>query len=217
MGRIMIVVVYVLAMVGVGYWAMKKTRNVGDFFLGGRTIGPWMSAFAYGTTYFSGGRVHRLRGKARLGVRHSHDVDSPGQHDRGKPAGTGAYSARDAHHDSQAKCTAPCRFLASRYNSQLLKLAAALIIFVFLVPYSRLGLHGPWLSVSEELRYVHLAALAFLAALTGVYLVMGGYFALHHDRFCAGIVGDLRRDDNGSVSCLEGGRFWSRDHCPAQA
>ena len=52
MGRILIIVIYVLAMVGVGYWAMKKTRNVGDFFLGGRTIGPWMSAFAYGTTYF---------------------------------------------------------------------------------------------------------------------------------------------------------------------
>ena len=48
-----IVIIYVLAMLGIGYWCMKKTHNVGDFFLGGRSLGPWMSAFAYGTSYFS--------------------------------------------------------------------------------------------------------------------------------------------------------------------
>src|SRR5690348_9855853 len=48
-----IVVAYVLGMLAVGYWSMRRTRSVGDFFLGGRTLGPWMSAFAYGTTYFS--------------------------------------------------------------------------------------------------------------------------------------------------------------------
>ena len=48
-----IVVVYVLVMLGIGYWCMRRTKTVGDFFLGGRTLGPWMSAFAFGTTYFS--------------------------------------------------------------------------------------------------------------------------------------------------------------------
>ncbi len=48
-----IVVLYVAVMLGVGYWCMRRTKDVGDFFLGGRTLGPWMSAFAYGTTYFS--------------------------------------------------------------------------------------------------------------------------------------------------------------------
>ncbi|HVI96143.1 MAG TPA: sodium:solute symporter, partial [Anaeromyxobacter sp.] len=48
-----ILVVYVLAMLAVGYLAMRRTRDVKDFFIGGRTLGPWMSAFAYGTTYFS--------------------------------------------------------------------------------------------------------------------------------------------------------------------
>jgi Na+/proline symporter len=48
-----IVVLYVIVMLLVGYWCMKRTKTVGDFFLGGRTLGPWMSAFAYGTTYFS--------------------------------------------------------------------------------------------------------------------------------------------------------------------
>ena len=47
------VVVYVLLMLAIGYWCMRRTKSVGDFFLGGRSLGPWMSAFAYGTTYFS--------------------------------------------------------------------------------------------------------------------------------------------------------------------
>src|ERR1035438_2670056 len=50
---VVLVVLYVIVMLAVGFWCMKRTRDVGDFFLGGRTLGPWMSAFAYGTTYFS--------------------------------------------------------------------------------------------------------------------------------------------------------------------
>ena len=48
-----IVVVYVLVMLGVGWVSMRRTKDARDFFIGGRSLGPWMSAFAYGTTYFS--------------------------------------------------------------------------------------------------------------------------------------------------------------------
>ena len=45
--------VFLAGMVAIGVWGMRKTSTLNDFFLGGRTIGPWVSAFAYGTTYFS--------------------------------------------------------------------------------------------------------------------------------------------------------------------
>ena len=47
------VFVFVCLMVGVGIYAMRRTKTTADFFLGGRNVGPWISAFAYGTTYFS--------------------------------------------------------------------------------------------------------------------------------------------------------------------
>ena len=50
---IVLISMFLLAMIVIGLWGMRKTTNIGDFFLGGRTIGPWISAFAYGTTYFS--------------------------------------------------------------------------------------------------------------------------------------------------------------------
>ena len=48
---------------------MRGTRSFNDFFLGGGGIGPWMTAFTYGTAYFSAGGVHRVRRQGRLGVR----------------------------------------------------------------------------------------------------------------------------------------------------
>ena len=50
---VILISIFLLGMIIIGIWGMRKTSNVGDFFLGGRTIGPWISAFAYGTTYFS--------------------------------------------------------------------------------------------------------------------------------------------------------------------
>ena len=46
-------IAYLAIMVGIGIYCRKKTSNVDDFVLGGRSIGPWFTAFAYGTSYFS--------------------------------------------------------------------------------------------------------------------------------------------------------------------
>ncbi|MDR1099590.1 MAG: sodium transporter, partial [Treponema sp.] len=46
-------VIFLALMTGIGIWGMRKTKTLGDFFLGGRTMGPWVSATAYGTSYFS--------------------------------------------------------------------------------------------------------------------------------------------------------------------
>jgi Na+/proline symporter len=51
--NIAIVIFYFAILVGLGIIAARKTKTLNDFFLGGRTLGPWISAFAYGTTYFS--------------------------------------------------------------------------------------------------------------------------------------------------------------------
>ena len=53
MASLILLLVFLVVMVAVGIWGMRKTSTLNDFFLGGRSCGPWMSAFAYGTTYFS--------------------------------------------------------------------------------------------------------------------------------------------------------------------
>lgn len=46
-------VVYIAIIAVVSVISSRKVKNLDDFHLGGRSIGPWLSAFAYGTTYFS--------------------------------------------------------------------------------------------------------------------------------------------------------------------
>ena len=40
-------------MIAVGFYCRKHTTDVRGFVLGGRSVGPWLTAFAYGTSYFS--------------------------------------------------------------------------------------------------------------------------------------------------------------------
>ena len=51
--KIILLVLFFAITVAIGFYCRKKSANVNQFVLGGRSIGPWMSAFAYGTSYFS--------------------------------------------------------------------------------------------------------------------------------------------------------------------
>ena len=47
------VAVYAIFVAIIGIFANKKSKSMGDFTVGGRNAGAWMSAFSYGTAYFS--------------------------------------------------------------------------------------------------------------------------------------------------------------------
>ena len=51
--KIIFLIVFFAVMVGVGLYSRKHATNVNDFVLGNRSVGPWLTAFAYGTSYFS--------------------------------------------------------------------------------------------------------------------------------------------------------------------
>ena len=51
--KIGMLLVFFGIMLGIGFYCRKHTTNVDGFVLGGRSVGPWLTAFAYGTSYFS--------------------------------------------------------------------------------------------------------------------------------------------------------------------
>jgi solute:Na+ symporter, SSS family len=79
-------------------------------------------------------------------------------------------------------------FLAARYGSRALQAVAALIVFLFLVPYSASVLMGLSYLFEMTLHIRYETALWFLTALTAVYLSMGGYFAVAISDFIRGIL-----------------------------
>ena len=51
--KVLLLVLFFGCMAAIGVYCRKHARSVGDFVLGGRSVGPWLTAFAYGTSYFS--------------------------------------------------------------------------------------------------------------------------------------------------------------------
>lgn len=51
--KLLILIIYFTVMIGIGLYCRKHATDVNGFVLGGRSVGPWLTAFAYGTSYFS--------------------------------------------------------------------------------------------------------------------------------------------------------------------
>lgn len=181
-------VIYVLIMLAVGYWSMKKTKSVGDFFLGGRSLGPWMSAFAYGTTYFSAVMFIGYAGKLGWGFGIHTMWIVIGNTVIGTLIAWKVLAGRTRDMTTRLNALTMPEFLRTRYDSKALQIIGALVVFVFLVPYSASMLMGMSYLFEMTLHIKYNSALYFLTALTAIYLVMGGYFAVAVSDFLRGIV-----------------------------
>jgi solute:Na+ symporter, SSS family len=183
-----VVVIYVLIMLGIGYWCMRRTRSVGDFFLGGRSLGPWMSAFAYGTTYFSAVLFIGYAGKLGWGFGINTMWIVVGNTLIGTLLAWKILAGRTRDMTVRLNALTMPEFLRTRYNSLPMQIMGALIVFVFLVPYSASVYMGLSYLFQLTIGLKYDEALIFLAVLTGVYLIMGGYFAVAVSDFLRGIV-----------------------------
>lgn len=177
-GKLAAIAAYMIVMLLIGYWSMRRTKNVGDFFIGGRTIGPWVTAMAYGTTYFSAVLFVGFAGKLGWGFGMNALWIAVGNTLIGV-LGVWLLFARPTREMTERldAITMP-EFLDARYGLPWLKPLSALVVFVFLVPYSASVYQGLAYLFQENLGMPYGQVMALMAVLTGVYLVMGGYFAV---------------------------------------
>lgn len=183
-----IVVFYVLIMLGIGYWCMRRTKSVGDFFLGGRSLGPWMSAFAYGTTYFSAVLFIGYAGKLGWGFGIHTMWIVVGNTLIGTLLAWRLLAGRTREMTARLNAITMPEFLRARYGHTPLQSLSALVMFIFLVPYSASVLMGLSYLFEMTLHISYEHALYLLTALTAIYLVMGGYFAVAFSDFIRGII-----------------------------
>lgn len=186
---IVALVLFALVMIVIGWRSYHKTKTMDGFLLGGRNIGAWVSAFAYGTSYFSAVIFIGYAGK------HGWDIGIGSMWIGIGNAVFGCLLAwllaakrtRRMTHKMKAK-TMP-EFFEARYLSKPMKIFAAIVIFVFLVPYSAAVYKGlgtmfntifPTISVNY--------CMLIIAVLTATYLVLGGYVATAYTDFVQGII-----------------------------
>ena len=186
--QIIIFSLYVLFLLFIAVFSHRKTKTTEDFFLGGRKMGAWMSAFAYGTTYFSAVIFMGYAGKygwnlglsaTWIGIANAAIGTFLVWRLMAKP------TRRITHRLGSA--TMPDFFL-KRYNSSSMKITAALIIFVFLVPYCASVYQGLGYFFESVFGLPYEYCMVAMAVLTAIYLLAGGYIATALTDFVQGIV-----------------------------
>lgn len=181
-------VVFVIVMISVGLYSRKKVNSVKDFFLGGRNVGPWISAFSYGTTYFSAVIFIGYAGKIGWGFGLSSTWIGIGNAILGSLLAwlVLAKKTRKMTHELNAS-TMP-EFFEKRYGSKAMKIVTAIIIFVFLVPYSASVYQGLSYLFEKALGIPFIYCMLAMAILTGIYIMLGGYVATALNDFIQGLV-----------------------------
>ena len=128
--------IYVAMIIGIATVTKKKIKGVSDFLLGGRNVNPWMSAFSYGTAYFSAVIFIGFAGKMgwSFGIPTMWIV--VGNTIVGSFLAWQVLGKKTREMTHRLGASTMPSFLEKRYKSKNLESLTAFIIFFFLVPYS---------------------------------------------------------------------------------
>lgn len=186
--KIALVVVFFAIMIGVGVYSRKSATDVNGFVLGGRSVGPWLTAFAYGTSYFSA--VVFIGYAGQFGWKYGLASTWIGLGN----AFIGSLLAwvvmgrrtRVMTHHLDAK-TMP-EYFGKRYDSNSLRIVASIIAFVFLIPYTASVYKGLSTLFGLAFDIDYRWCVIGMAILTAVYVILGGYMATAINDFIQGII-----------------------------
>ena len=186
--KVILLLAYFAVMIGIGLYCRKNATDVNGFVLGGRSVGPWLTAFAYGTSYFSA--VVFVGYAGQFGWKYGIAATWAGIGN----AVIGSLLAwvilgrrtriMTQHLDS---ATMP-QFFGERYSSKALKIAASVIIFVFLIPYTASLYNGLSRLFGMAFDIDYSVCIILMAVLTAIYVIAGGYMATAINDFIQGII-----------------------------
>lgn len=186
--KLIFLICFFAIMIVVGFFARKHATNVGDFVLGGRNVGPWLTAFAYGTSYFSAVVFVGYAGQFGWKYGISATWIGIGNAFIGSLLAWVILGRRTRVMTNHLKSSTMPDFLGSRFDSKAIKIAASAIAFVFLVPYTASVYNGLSRLFGMAFNIPYWACVLAMAALTGLYVILGGYMATAINDFIQGII-----------------------------
>lgn len=186
--KILFLVIFFALMILVGIYSRRHATNVGDFVLGGRNVGPWLTAFAYGTSYFSA--VVFIGYAGQFGWKYGISATWIGLGNAfiGSLLAWVVLGRRTRVMTNHLKSATMPDFFGSRFNSKAMRIAASAIVFIFLVPYTASVYNGLSRLFGMAFNIPYKVCVAAMAALTGLYVILGGYMATAISDFIQGII-----------------------------
>ena len=186
--KLFFLIIFFAVMVGVGLYARKHATNVNDFVLGGRSVGPWLTAFAYGTSYFSAVVFVGYAGQFGYKYGLASTWIGIGNALIGSLLAWVVLGRRTRIMTNHLSAATMPDYFGKRYNSNALRIAASAIAFVFLIPYTASVYNGLSRLFGMAFDIPYEVCVIVMAVLTCVYVILGGYMATAINDFIQGII-----------------------------
>ncbi|MBP5705981.1 MAG: sodium:solute symporter, partial [Spirochaetales bacterium] len=186
--KILLLVIFFCIMVAVGVYSRRHATDVNGFVLGGRTVGPWLTAFAFGTSYFSAVIFIGYAGQFGWNFGLASTWIGLGNALIGSLLAWMVLGRRTRIMTQHLNSATMPDFFGKRYKSDSLKFAASIIVFIFLIPYTASLYNGLSSLFNMAFNIPYWICIIVMAALTCVYVVFGGYMATAINDFIQGII-----------------------------
>ena len=186
--KILMLAIFVVITVGVGLYFRKRNTDVSSFVLGGRSVGPWLTAFAYGTSYFSAVVFVGYAGQFGWKFGISSVWIGLGNAFIGSLLAWVVLGRRTRLMTRHLGSSTMPEFFGARYLSKGLKIGASIITFIFLVPYTASLYNGLSRLFAMAFNIDFTICIVAMAVLTCIYVIAGGYIATAANDFIQGII-----------------------------
>ncbi len=175
-------------MIVVGFVCRKHAKSVDSFVLGGRAVGPWLTAFAFGTSYFSAVIFVGYAGQFGWNFGLASTWIGLGNAFIGSLLAWVVLGRRTRVMTQHLGSKTMPDFFEKRYDSKNLKVIASFIVFVFLIPYTASLYNGLSSLFNNVFDIPYWVIVVGMAILTGIYVIFGGYMATAVNDFIQGII-----------------------------
>ncbi len=186
--KIALLIVYFGILIGIGFYCRRHATDVNGFVLGGRSVGPWLTAFAFGTSYFSAVVFVGYAGQFgwRFGI--AATWAGIGNALIGSLLAWVILGRRTRIMTQHLDSATMPQFFGKRFDSKALKIAASVIIFIFLIPYTASLYNGLSRLFGMAFNIDYSICIILMAVLTAIYVTAGGYMATAINDFIQGII-----------------------------
>lgn len=184
-----LIICFFALMIGIGVKSKKHATDVNGFVLGSRSVGPWLSAFAFGTSYFSAVIFVGYAGQFGWNFGLSSTWIGLGNAFIGSLLAWSVLGRRTRVMTQHLGSKTMPDFFGARFKSKGLKVAASIITFIFLIPYTASLFNG--LSRLFSMAYDGIdysVCVIIMSVLTGIYVLIGGYMATAINDFIQGLI-----------------------------
>ncbi|MDD2414518.1 MAG: sodium:solute symporter [Eubacteriaceae bacterium] len=175
-------------MLGVGFYCRKHTTDVNGFVLGGRSVGPWLTAFSFGTSYFSAVIFVGYAGQFGWKYGLASTWIGLGNALVGSMLAWIILGRRTRIMTQYFDTATMPEFFGERFGSKQLKIAASIITFIFMIPYTASLYNGLSRLFGMAFNIDYTVCIIVMAILTAVYVIAGGYMATAINDFIQGII-----------------------------